>query len=156
MSKLQLRRESKLCYCQIFWCTDICHMLWDYRNMSWKLISGFVCYVHKDGCLLLHLLFHFLAKWTKESVYFQKISIPLPLPTEGQGNSEGRGAPKEDNFQGGEGLLSEVFSRESEYKIGELLINNSFSVEQAISYFTVTGVALIIFYLRSAKCFFHG
>ena len=48
-------------------------------------------------------------------------------------------------------------------KIGELLINNSFSVAQAISYFTVTGVsnqtllfALIIFYIRSAKYFFHG
>ena len=42
-------------------------------------------------------------------------------------------------------------------KIGELFINNSFSVEQAISYFAVTGVskqvlffALIIFHLRSA------
>ena len=48
-------------------------------------------------------------------------------------------------------------------KIGELLINNSFSVEQTISYFTVTGVskqvllfALIVFFLRSAKCCFHG
>ena len=48
-------------------------------------------------------------------------------------------------------------------KIDELLINNSFSVEQAISYFTVTGVskevllcALIIFYLQPAECFFHG
>ena len=44
-------------------------------------------------------------------------------------------------------------------KIGELLINNSFSV----SHFLVTGVskqellfALIVFYLRSGKCFFHG
>ena len=48
-------------------------------------------------------------------------------------------------------------------KIGELFINNSFSVEQAISYFAVTGVSnqvlfftLIIFHLRSDKCFFHG
>ena len=39
-------------------------------------------------------------------------------------------------------------------KIGQLLINNSFSVQQAISYFIVTGVskqvllfALIIYYL---------
>ena len=43
-------------------------------------------------------------------------------------------------------------------KIGVLFINNSFSVEQAISYFAVTGVSkqvllfgLIIFHLRSAK-----
>ena len=48
-------------------------------------------------------------------------------------------------------------------KIGELLINNSFSVEKAyISYFTVTGVskqallfALIVFFLGPAKCFFQ-
>ena len=50
-------------------------------------------------------------------------------------------------------------------KIGELLIINECSIEQAImiSYFTSTGVlkqvllfALIIFYLRSAKCLFHS
>ena len=50
-------------------------------------------------------------------------------------------------------------------KIGELIMNImfSFSAEKAISYFTVTGdskqallLALIIFYLQSAKCFFHG
>ena len=47
-----------------------------------------------------------------------------------------------------------VFSQGALSKIGELLINNSFSVEQVISYFTVTSVskqvllfALIIFYL---------
>ena len=39
-------------------------MLWDYRNMSWNLRLGFVCYLHKDGCLLLHLLFHSLqSEW---------------------------------------------------------------------------------------------
>ena len=48
-------------------------------------------------------------------------------------------------------------------KIGELLINNSFSVQQAISHFLVSGVskqellfALIVFYLRLGRCFFHG
>ena len=48
-------------------------------------------------------------------------------------------------------------------KIDELLIHNNFSDEQTIGCFTVTGVskqvllfALIIFYLRLAKCFFHG
>ena len=48
-------------------------------------------------------------------------------------------------------------------KIGELLINSSFSLEKTyISYFAVTGVskqallfALIIFFLGSAKCFFQ-
>ena len=60
---------------------------------------------------------------------------------------------------GGGGLLTDFFFPGD--LIGESLINNSFSVEQAFSYFTVTGVskqvllfALIIFYLRSAKCFF--
>ena len=48
-------------------------------------------------------------------------------------------------------------------KIGELLINNSFSVQQAISYFLVTGVskqeflfALIVFYLRVNAFFTAG
>ena len=81
-------------------------------------------------------------------------SPPLPLPTEGNGNSEGRGIQKKAISEGC-GLLTEFFSRGLS-KIGELLMNNSFSVEQAISYLTVAGVALIIFYLRSAKCFFHG
>ena len=79
---------------------------------------------------------------------------PIPLPTEGNGNSEGRGVQKKAISEGC-GLLKEFFSRGLS-KIGELLMNNSFSVEQAIRYFTVAGVALIIFYLRSGKCFFHG
>ena len=68
----------------------------------------------------------------------------------------GGGGVKRRQFSRGVGCLQSLFSR-GLIKIGELLINNSFSFEQAISYFTVTGVALIIFYLRSAcKCFFHG
>ena len=71
----------------------------------------------------------------RKCVVPENIPHTSPLPTEGNGISEGYG------------LLTEFFSRGLS-KIGELLINNSFSVEQAISYFTVTGVALIIFYLR--------
>ena len=52
----------------------------------------------------------------------------------------GDGGLKGGNFREGEGLLSEVF----------------FSVEQAKSILHVTDVALFIFHLRSAKCFFHG
>ena len=91
--------------------------------------------------------------------------VPYPLHSEGNGNSEageGEGGPKGGNFRGGGGLLTEVFFPGRLSKIGELFINNSFSVEQAISYFAVTGVskhvlllALITFHLRSAKCFFH-
>ena len=79
---------------------------------------------------------------------------PPPLPTEGNGNSEGRGVQKKVLSEGVRGCFQTFFPG-SLSKIGELLIKNSFSVEQAISYFTVTGVALIIFYLWSAKCFFQ-
>ena len=59
-------------------------------------------------------------------------TLPLPLPTEGNGNSEGRGVQKKAISEGC-GLLTEFVSRGLS-KIGELLMNNSFSVEQAISY----------------------
>ena len=59
-------------------------------------------------------------------------------------------------------MLTQVFFPGGPVKIGELFINNGFSVEQAISYFSVTGVSkqvllfgLIIFHLRLAKCFLH-
>ena len=77
--------------------------------------------------------------------------------------------------KGGEDVKMRQFPRESGVayrglfpgglsKIGELIMNImfSFSAEKAISYFTVTGdskqallLALIIFYLQSAKCFFQ-
>ena len=69
---------------------------------------------------------------------------------------------KEAITEGVGGCLQRSFSRGLS-KIGELLLNNSFSVEKAyISYFTVTGVskqallfALIVFFLGPAKCFFQ-
>ena len=100
---------------------------------------SFPCKVNKRECVVPENIPH---------------TPPLPLPTEGNGNSEGRGVQKKAISEGC-GLLTEFFSRGLS-KIGELLMNNSFSVEQAIRYFTVAGVALIIFYLRSGKCFFHG
>ena len=50
--------------------------------------------------------------------------------------------PKEaiSDVRGSGGLLTEVFPRGLS-KIGELLMKNSFSVEQAISYGTVMGVS---------------
>ena len=90
--------------------------------------------------------------------------VPYPHPPFG-GQREFRGGKgsKRRQFPRGGGLITEVFFPGDLGKIGELFINNSFSVEQAISYFAVTGVskqvlffALIIFHLRSAKCFFHG
>ena len=89
-------------------------------------------------------------------------SIPPP-PFGGQREFRGGEGSKRRQFPRGGGLITEVFFPGDLGKIGELFINNSFSVEQAISYFAVTGVskqvlffALIIFHLRSAKCFFHG
>ena len=82
---------------------------------------------------------------------------------EGNGNSEGIGEGPKGSFPRGRGVTHLGFFQGALSKIGELLINTSFSVEQVISYFTVTSVskqvllfALIIFYLRSAKYFFHA
>ena len=88
---------------------------------------------------------------------------PPPQPYGGQRLFRREGDPKGGNFWGGGGLLREDFFPVGVSKIGELLINNSFSVQQAISHFLVSGVskqellfALIVFYLLSGKCFFHG
>ena len=69
---------------------------------------------------------------------------------------------KRRQFPRESGVLTEVFFQGGLSKIGQLIINSSFSVEKAISYFTVSSVskqvllfALIMFYLRSAKCFFQ-
>ena len=92
-----------------------------------------------------------------------QLPYPPPPRSEGNGNSEAGGGPKGGNFWGGWGIAYRDFFPGDLSNIGELFINNSFSVEQAIGYFAVTGVskqvllfALIIFHLRSAKCFFHG
>ena len=73
---------------------------------------------------------------------------------EGNGNSEGKGEGPKGSFPRGRGVTHLGFFQGALSKIGELLINTSFSVEQVISYFTVTSVskqvllfALIIFYL---------
>ena len=90
---------------------------------------------------------------------------PPPAPrSEGNGNSEGGGeGVQKEAISEGWGIDYRGFFPGDLGNICELFINNSFSVEQAISYFAVTGVskrvlffALIIFHLRSAKCFFHG
>ena len=64
------------------------------------------------------------------------------------------GVQKEAISEGVGGCLKRFFFSGVSSKIGDLLINNSFSVEQAISYFPVTGVSkqvllfgLVIFYL---------
>ena len=81
----------------------------------------------------------------------------------GNRNSEGKGEGPKGSFPRGRGVTHVGFFQGALSKIGELLINNSFSDEQVISYFTVTSVskqvflfALIIFYLQSANYFFHG
>ena len=71
----------------------------------------------------------------KVAKIYRKYPSPPP-PTEGNGNSEGRGVQKEA-ISDGVGVAYRGFLPGGLSKIGELLINNSFSVEQAISYFTV-------------------
>ena len=75
--------------------------------------------------------------------------------SKGDGNSE---AGQKDAISKGVGDCLQRFFPGGLSKIGELFIYNSFSVEQPISYFAeqVLLFALIIFHLRSAKCFFHG
>ena len=156
MNKLQPRRESKFCYCQVSWCTNICRILWNDRHMSWNFLLGFLCYLHKVCCLLLHLLFHFLAKWIEKMCRTRKYPYPPPpSPRRARVILRVVGLQKEAISEGVRGCLQRFFPGGLS-KIGELVINNSLSVEQAVSYFTVTGVALIIFHLQSAKCFFHG
>ena len=82
-------------------------------------------------------------------------------PRECRGDQGGGGVQTETISEGVGDCLLRFFFPGGLGEIGELFINNSFSVEQAINYFTVTGVskqvllfALIIFHLRSAKCFF--
>ena len=60
--------------------------------------------------------------------------------TEGNGNFEGRGVPKGGNIRGDGGCLKRFFPGGLK-KVGELLMKNSCSVEQAIIYFTVTVVS---------------
>ena len=59
------------------------------------------------------------------------------LPHGGQRNFEGRRVQKEAISEGVGGRLKSFFFSGSLGKIGKLFINTSFSVEQAISYFTV-------------------
>ena len=97
----------------------------------------------------------------RKCVVPENIHTPSPPPHGGQQKiprGGGAGGSKRRQFSWGVGLFSEVFFQGVWVRFSELLINNSFSVEQAVSYFTVTSVALIIFplHVRSPKCFFHG
>ena len=66
---------------------------------------------------------------------------PPPLPPHGgQRKFRGEGVPKGGNFRRGGGAYRGFFPG-GQSKFGELLINNSFSVKKAISYFTVAGVS---------------
>ena len=58
------------------------------------LVVSFPCKVNKRKCVVPE-------------------NIHTPPPHGGQWKFQGRGAPKEGNFRRGEGLLSEVFTRES-------------------------------------------
>ena len=95
---------------------------------------------------------------------FSSCVVPenIHTPQGGQRKFREEVGAKGGNYGWGGGYLLRFFPGGLS-KIGELLINNSLSVEQAFSCFTVTGVskqvllfALRIFHLRSSKCFFQG
>ena len=94
---------------------------------------------------------------------YRELPYPPPLIRRATGIPRRGGGVQKEAISEGWGIDYRGFFPGDLGKIGEFFINNSFSVEQAISYFAVTGVskqllffALIIFHLRSAKCFFHG
>ena len=72
----------------------------------------------------------------KVAKIYRKYPFPPPPPTGGHRKFEGGGVQKEAISEG-VGIAYRGFLPGGLSKIGELLINNSFSVEQAISYFTV-------------------
>ena len=76
-------------------------------------------------------------------VVLENIHTPPPSPaTEGNGNLEGRGGgSQKEAISEGVGVAYRGFFLGGLSTFGELLINNSFSVEQAITYFIVTGVS---------------
>ena len=65
-------------------------------------------------------------------------TTPPPPPSGGQRKFQGEGG-----LRVGGVLLTELFFPGGLSKIGELLINKSFSVEQVFSYFSVTGIVYI-------------
>ena len=68
--------------------------------------------------------------------------------TEGNGNSEEGGFQKEAISEGMGGCLKRFFPAGLS-KVGELLMKNSFSVEKAIIYFTVTVVSKHVLLLNA-------
>ena len=72
-------------------------------------------------------------------LYVSCSSVP-PLPPVHGGQREFRGEGGGGGRKGGWGIYYRGFFPGDLCKIGELFINNSFSVEQATSYFAVTGL----------------
>ena len=66
---------------------------------------------------------------------YRLVPFPPPPTQGGQREFRGEGDPKGGNFRGDGGLLTLVFFFPGGLsKIGELFINNGFSVEQAVNY----------------------
>ena len=129
------------------------------RDFSMSPLEVIITRVFRE--VMLFRCWHIIPLKMTICFLYRELPYPPPPRSEGNGNSEGGRGPKGGNFRGVGDWLQRFFPGDLG-KIGELFINNSFSVEQAISYLAVTGVskqllfsALIIFHLRSAKCFFH-
>ena len=105
------------------------------NDQTESMIRSVVFY--SDYCDLTCILIVFNLSFEQQCVVPK--NIHPPTPTEGNGNSEGEGGgSKRRQFPSGRGVAYRGFFPGGLSKIGELLINTSFSAEQAFSYFTVT------------------
>ena len=73
----------------------------------------------------------------KVAKIYRKYPFPSPPRYGGQQKFRAEGGVQKEAISEGVGVAYRGFLPGGLSKIGELLINNSFSVEQAISYFTV-------------------
>ena len=105
------------------------------NDQTESMIRSVVFY--SDYCDLTCILIVFNLSFELQCVVPKNIHPPHPHG--GQRKFRGGGGSKRRQFPSGRGVAYRGFFPGGLSKIGELLINTSFSVEQAFSYFTVTG-----------------
>ena len=109
------------------------------KDINQKIV--YRCVLRHDRTFMMHciaqIIFNALPQCPSSHCVVPE-GIHTPPPSGGQGKFQGEGG-----IRGGGVLLTELFFPGGLSKIGELLINKSFSVEQVFSYFSVTGIVYI-------------